>query len=98
MPVPNGRTQFPAIEFDDQPGTSTGSHVRELIVLCQRCNLVAKARCGGCRRVHYCGPRCQKKDWPAHRLHCCGVKISASSPPRGESPSSLKVGEEKVVR
>ena len=27
-------------------------------------------RCGGCRLVRYCGPGCQKADWPAHELAC----------------------------
>ena len=26
--------------------------------------------CSGCRRVRYCGPRCQKADWQAHKAAC----------------------------
>ena len=26
--------------------------------------------CSGCRAVRYCGPGCQKADWPAHRAAC----------------------------
>lgn len=26
--------------------------------------------CSGCRRVGYCSPECQKKDWPKHRQTC----------------------------
>ena len=26
--------------------------------------------CSGCRLVRYCGPRCQKADWPAHKAAC----------------------------
>lgn len=26
--------------------------------------------CSGCRLVRYCGPRCQKADWLAHRAAC----------------------------
>ena len=27
-------------------------------------------RCSGCRLVRYCGPACQKADWPAHKAAC----------------------------
>jgi len=26
--------------------------------------------CGRCHEVRYCGPSCQQKDWPAHKLLC----------------------------
>ena len=26
--------------------------------------------CSGCRAVRYCGPACQKADWPAHKAAC----------------------------
>ena len=26
--------------------------------------------CSGCRGVRYCGPACQKADWPAHKAAC----------------------------
>ena len=43
------------------------------------CTTIAGAReadaprgklCSGCRRVRYCGPGCQKADWPAHKAAC----------------------------
>ena len=27
-------------------------------------------QCSGCQRSRYCGPACQKADWPAHRAAC----------------------------
>ena len=29
-------------------------------------------RCGRCRQVYYCTVACQKADWKAHRITCCG--------------------------
>lgn len=35
------------------------------------CGEDAKSRCGGCKRVTYCGQSCQRKDWDAgHRTEC----------------------------
>ncbi|KAG7388450.1 hypothetical protein PHYPSEUDO_012511 [Phytophthora pseudosyringae] len=30
----------------------------------------AKNRCGGCRRVYFCGRDCQRQSWPSHRPTC----------------------------
>ena len=43
---------------------------------CANCGLVPGKRfpalhlCGQCEKVHYCGRRCQKKDWPRHVEVC----------------------------
>ncbi|KAJ3761284.1 hypothetical protein EV360DRAFT_80398 [Lentinula raphanica] len=40
---------------------------------CALCRSPGKPRlqnCSKCRKVKYCGPECQKKDWPAHKKKC----------------------------
>ena len=52
-----------------QPGARTGA---------RRCATFAGASeaalklhtCSGCRRARYCGPRCQREAWGAHRAAC----------------------------
>ena len=34
--------------------------------------------CGGCRRVVYCGQRCQREGWPAHKGVCSKFKKTAN--------------------
>ena len=36
--------------------------------VCKKENCVL--RCGRCRRVFYCGVKCQKKHWSEHKHHC----------------------------
>ncbi|GAQ79951.1 hypothetical protein KFL_000420220 [Klebsormidium nitens] len=54
---------------------------------CARCNVEWRnldpdveryKKCGQCARVHYCGPECQKLDWPEHKKEC--RKEAALSP------------------
>ncbi len=33
--------------------------------------------CSGCRRVGYCSPECQQKDWPTHRETCQKAEVVA---------------------
>ena len=39
--------------------------------VCKKQNCVL--RCGRCRRVFYCGVKCQKKDWSQHKKHCVAI-------------------------
>ncbi|KAM5322922.1 putative protein MSS51 homolog, mitochondrial [Glossophaga mutica] len=34
-------------------------------------------RCKRCRNVYYCGPECQRSDWPAHRRVCQELRLVA---------------------
>ncbi|KII91410.1 hypothetical protein PLICRDRAFT_507626 [Plicaturopsis crispa FD-325 SS-3] len=34
------------------------------------CEARASSRCAKCRKIAYCGPKCQKKDWKAHKSVC----------------------------
>jgi hypothetical protein len=38
-----------------------------------------RGRCGGCRRVRYCGAECQKSDWPAHKPQCRAWRAEAEA-------------------
>ncbi|XP_077408064.1 N-lysine methyltransferase SMYD2-B-like isoform X2 [Vanacampus margaritifer] len=31
------------------------------------------ARCGKCKKAHYCNVKCQKSDWAAHKLECSAM-------------------------
>jgi TPR repeat protein len=64
------------------PETLQASRLRARTALAMSaCHLCGKAfegedahttrgRCGGCRRLRYCGVACQKSDWPAHKPQC----------------------------
>ncbi|BGO98278.1 putative Microtubule-associated protein [Rhodotorula toruloides] len=47
------------------PPTTNGS-----AQLCAVCDQPAKSRCGGCKRVPFCSPRCQKLIWSTHKALC----------------------------
>ena len=59
-----------------EPGYS--SHV-SLSPSCVLCSLAGSKTCGQCRSVQYCSRRCQKLDWPAHKLSCGAVTTTAVS-------------------
>lgn len=46
----------------------------ECITLPRRGKKVSSHRCSGCLAVHYCSPKCQKKDWKEHKLVCKELK------------------------
>ncbi len=55
--------------------TSDGSTVRDErddVLKCGECKRSSKtlSLCGGCEKIRYCGPECQKKHWPTHKKSC----------------------------
>ena len=44
----------------------------QTIKKCNTCQLIQQdlLRCSKCKAVYYCGPPCQKQDWPSHKLIC----------------------------
>ena len=44
----------------------------QTIKKCNTCQLTQQdlLRCSKCKAVYYCGPPCQKQDWPSHKLIC----------------------------
>jgi len=88
MPMQHETHLFPLVQFEDK--STSGSHVRELSLLCDQCDLIAKARCGHCRNVFYCGPRCQKRHWPQHRNLCSAAtrREETAPSPLGSSTTS----------
>ncbi|KAE9341134.1 hypothetical protein PF008_g10774 [Phytophthora fragariae] len=48
---------------------------------CLSCgNADAKNRCGGCRRVYFCGRDCQRQNWPSHRPECLQSQEQTQTP------------------
>ncbi|KAG6610860.1 mynd finger domain containing protein [Phytophthora cinnamomi] len=52
----------------------------------------AKNRCGGCRRVFFCGRDCQRQSWPSHRPECLQTRDIPAPAPRDPSNSIQCVG------
>ncbi|KAF2826012.1 hypothetical protein CC86DRAFT_370836 [Ophiobolus disseminans] len=38
--------------------------------LCTMCEVKGTLKCSGCESMHYCSKKCQKLDWPIHRVIC----------------------------
>ncbi|KAJ7208543.1 hypothetical protein GGX14DRAFT_697972 [Mycena pura] len=49
---------------------------------CRRCYKedVELSRCGGCRRISYCGPECQNADWKRHKPMCKALTSLEKNP------------------
>ncbi|KAI0649718.1 hypothetical protein C8Q79DRAFT_343079 [Trametes meyenii] len=41
---------------------------------CDVCGKHSGLRCGQCQSASYCGPTCQKADWPSHKQACRSLK------------------------
>ena len=37
---------------------------------CAKCELLSTLKCGKCKKVSYCGKKCQTEDWHNHKKHC----------------------------
>jgi hypothetical protein len=46
--------------------------------VCAVCGKSAISLCAGCKKVAYCGPKCQKADWSTHKSICKNPAISIS--------------------
>ena len=47
---------------------------------CGICNSSPSQMCKQCRSIHYCSSRCQKIDWPSHKLLCAQYKNDNERP------------------
>lgn len=59
--------------FTDSNGVEHMVRVRKdkfPVISCHACGKEAKSKCSKCKKAHYCGPDCQKKDWEKHRDRC----------------------------
>ncbi|XP_056620484.1 N-lysine methyltransferase SMYD2-B [Triplophysa dalaica] len=54
------------------PAYSYVLSVSERGFICEQCFTRKKglAKCGKCKKAFYCNAKCQKKDWPVHKLEC----------------------------
>jgi hypothetical protein len=58
---------------------------------CQKCNSKNPNKaCGGCKSAFYCGDKCQKTDWNAHRK-ICGVMASVRKFDFGDSSLTKEI-------
>jgi hypothetical protein len=56
--------------------------------VCDVCGTPAAARCARCRGVWYCGPKCQRAAWAAHKLVCVARGLDAAAAGSGASGGS----------
>ena len=59
----------------------------------------AGIRCGSCARVAYCGQKCQKAHWPAHKATCLKDTVARVHAGEGElagAEGSLKSAWDKA--
>ena len=45
-------------------------------IKCGVCYAPGLKRCVRCRATYYCGPSCQKADWPDHKQRCYETRLS----------------------
>jgi hypothetical protein len=43
-------------------------------LFCSECKMPCNKRCSRCKSIFYCDVRCQRKDWPRHKLGCKSPK------------------------
>lgn len=61
----------PATLDSVQRGFNVGQRPRHLAEgVCAHCGAAATHGCARCRRVHYCGRKCQEADWASHAREC----------------------------
>ncbi|KAF9303699.1 hypothetical protein BGZ74_003220 [Mortierella antarctica] len=55
---------------------------------CVVCKTPSITRCSRCKINHYCSEKCQRKDWPSHKLACVPAKAPSSTSNANTSTSS----------
>lgn len=68
---------------------------------CAKCGAKPAAResfkrCAGCHGPYYCGARCQRADWSAHKTRCTAVTGACERPKRGIEADALRDAFEVV--
>jgi len=67
---------------------------------CESCGVGNVTRtCLGCRKVRYCSPECQKRDWPSHRPNCkssAHARMSWAATTARAVPAASKQHEDDV--
>eukprot|EP00750_Incisomonas_marina_P008271 INCI15407.2.p1 GENE.INCI15407.2~~INCI15407.2.p1 ORF type:complete len:552 (-),score=103.05 INCI15407.2:1148-2803(-) len=81
--------------FRNEPVAAVANQ-RDVCSVCMQCispSAATTSFCSGCRTVQYCGPVCQRVDWPQHKRECACLK---STLPKKATPNVLLLT--RVVR
>lgn len=80
-----GINEGPAFKYDET-GKYIGMEINGKIVApedihkpydsktCVICQKPSTSKCSACKGVNYCGPQCQRLDWPSHKSECLKIK------------------------
>ena len=64
---------------------------------CTMCNKPKSRRCAECRSSAYCSARCQKTDWPLHKLLCRNLQPMLQTRPSGTFKLAILFPEQAKV-
>ena len=60
-----------SVEAGTQPPSATRTQWTQTDgPVCACCHIFCGNKCCSCKEVHYCSERCQRHDWPSHKLTC----------------------------
>jgi hypothetical protein len=65
--------------------------------VCDVCGGPATARCARCRGVWYCGPKCQRAAWGAHKLACAAAVAAAAAAASATAAGAAAGASESVA-